>query len=127
MHDDDKLDIDLLRWNEVTVTEDKEKAEMFDRYFSAVFTQESSESFRQISAAKISVPMQDIHVTQEQIEAKLKSLNTDKSPGLDILHPRILYEAWQEIAEPLKKNFWCFIESRWNSSRMENSSSDCNT
>jgi len=45
---------------------------MFARYFSAVFTQESSESFRQLSAAKISVPMKDIHVTREQIEAKLK-------------------------------------------------------
>ena len=58
--------------NEVTVTEGKEKAEMFAIYFSAVFTQESSESFRQLSAAKISVPMKDIHVTREQIEAKLK-------------------------------------------------------
>ena len=65
---------------------------MFARYFSAVFTQESSESFRQISAAKISIPMQDIHVTREQTEAKLKSLNTDKSPGPDLLYPRILYE-----------------------------------
>ena len=63
--------------NEVTITQDKEKAEMFARYFSAVFTQESSESFRQISAVKISIPMQDIHVTREQIQAKLKSLNTD--------------------------------------------------
>ena len=44
-----------------------------------------------------------VHVTREQIEAKLKSLNIDKSPGPDLLHPRILYEVRQEIAEPLKK------------------------
>ena len=58
------------------------------------------------------IPMQDIHVTREQIEAKFKSLNIDKSPGPDLLYPRILYEVRQEIAEPLKKKFWCFIESR---------------
>ena len=49
--------------------------------------------------------MQDIHVTREQIEAKLKSLKTDKSAKPDLLHPRILYEVRQEIAEPLKKIF----------------------
>ena len=41
--------------------------------------------------------MKDIHVTREQIEAKLKSLNIDKSPGPDLLHPRILYEVRQKI------------------------------
>ena len=47
--------------------------------------------------------MSDICITQEQIEAKLRSLKTDKSPGPDLLHPRILYEVRWEIAEPLKK------------------------
>jgi len=39
--------------NEVKVTDDKEKAEVFARYFSAVFTRERNDPFRQIPAAKI--------------------------------------------------------------------------
>jgi len=31
--------------------------------------------------------MSDICITQEQIEAKLRSLKIDKSPGPDLLHP----------------------------------------
>ena len=51
------------------------------------------------------IPLSDVCVTQEQIESKLKSLKIDKSPGPDLLHPRILYETRKEIAEPLKKIF----------------------
>ena len=59
--------------NEMKVTDVKGKAEVFARYFSAVFTRESNDPFRQIPAANIGIPMSDVCVTQEQIESKLKS------------------------------------------------------
>ena len=49
--------------------------------------------------------IRDRCITQEQIEAKLRSLKIDKSPGPDLLDPRILYEVRREIAEPLKEIF----------------------
>ena len=43
----------------------------------------------------------DFVVTQEDIYNRLARLKTDKSPGPDQLHPRILYETRDVIAYPL--------------------------
>ena len=46
-------------------------------------------------------PMLDMVITKEIIESKLARLKTDKSPGLDQLHPRVLYECRDVISYPL--------------------------
>jgi len=46
-------------------------------------------------------PMLDMVITKEIIECKLARLKTDKSPGLDQLHPRVLYECRDIISYPL--------------------------
>ena len=40
-------------------------------------------------------------INKEIIESKLARLKTDKSPGLDQLHPRVLYECREVISNPL--------------------------
>ena len=45
--------------------------------------------------------MLDMVITKEIIECKLARLKTDKSPGLDQLHPRVLYECRDIISYPL--------------------------
>ena len=45
--------------------------------------------------------MPDMDITKEIIESKLARLKTDKSPGLDQLHPRVLYECRDVISYPL--------------------------
>ena len=47
------------------------------------------------------IPMPDMVITKEIIECKLARLKTDKSPGLDQLHPRVLYECRDIISYPL--------------------------
>ena len=45
--------------------------------------------------------MPDIVINKEIIESKLAKLKTDKSPGLDQLHQRVLYECCDVISYPL--------------------------
>jgi len=45
--------------------------------------------------------MGDLNITQESIYNKLCDLNISKSPGPDMLHPRVLYETRDIIAYPL--------------------------
>ena len=45
--------------------------------------------------------MSDTFINKEIIESKLGRLKTDKSPGLDQLHPRVLYECREVISYPL--------------------------
>ena len=46
--------------------------------------------------------MSDISFKIENIKMKLKHLNVNKSPGPDNIHPRILSEASEILALPLK-------------------------
>ena len=44
----------------------------------------------------------DIDLTEKLILEKRNSLDLSKSPGPDLLHPRVLYEVRHEIVYPLK-------------------------
>ena len=37
-------------------------------------------------------PMSELKISEEEIYSKLYNLKTDKSPGLDMIHPRVLFE-----------------------------------
>ena len=45
--------------------------------------------------------MPDMVINKEIVESKLARLKTGKSPGLDQLHPRVLYECREVISYPL--------------------------
>ena len=45
--------------------------------------------------------MRDVEFTVEDIIDKLAKLKLNKSPRLDLLHPRVLYETREVIAYPL--------------------------
>ena len=46
-------------------------------------------------------PLETVHITEEIVHKKLQSLRSDKSPGPDKLHPRILKELAKELTTPL--------------------------
>ena len=46
-------------------------------------------------------PLETVHITEEMVHKKLQSLRSDKSPGPDKLHPRILKELANELTTPL--------------------------
>ena len=49
--------------------------------------------------------MSDLTLKEEDILDKLSELKIDKSPGLDMLHPNVLYETRSMIAYPLSLAF----------------------
>jgi len=56
-------------------------------------------------SVKQSGKLEEIIIRKEDVLGILKNLRIDKSPGLDVISPRILWEVRDEIAEPLAKIF----------------------
>ena len=86
--------MDALKWldsdgNENLAETDTDKAAVLQQNFSSVYTVEPHGEFDSLSDR-----IQDIY-------DKLCNLKTDKSPGLDMIHPRVLFEMRDEIKYPL--------------------------
>jgi len=56
--------------------------------------------------------MSTINITEESVFKKFSSLKTDKSPGPNNLHPKVLYEIRDEIAGYLTELFEESVETR---------------
>jgi hypothetical protein len=50
---------------------------------------------------EIQYELKDLVINKDMVLKLLQNLKTDKSPGLDSLHPRLLFEIKESIAEPL--------------------------
>ena len=83
--------------------DDKEKAVALQEFFSSVYTVEMDDTPETlpIRIDENITTYYDFVLTQEDIYTRLDKLQTDKSPGPDQLHPRILYETRDVIAYPL--------------------------
>lgn len=92
---------DLKDGNDNKATTDKSKAEMLNKFFCSVFTQEDTSSIPNCEKQKVINHLTDIEVTETMVLKLLKSLDTSKSPGPDGMHPRILYELAEHLAKPL--------------------------
>ena len=82
-------------------TNDTEKAELFNQYFKEVFTKEDLVNVPDVERKIIDKMLEEVEITEEKVEKKLKKLNQNKSPGPDNVHPRILKELSAELAKPL--------------------------
>ena len=82
------------------VFDDKKKADLLHDQFSSVFTKEplhNIPSFSMRSQTKI----RTIEIPVEEVEKKLRSLNTNKSSGPDEIHPKLISELAEILNEPL--------------------------
>ena len=105
-----KTKINELKWVDQTGTtkianSDSDKANALEDFFSSVFTVEGDDEFIELEKRNISQPMHEMEITLEAVKAKLAKLKIDKSPGGDQLHPRVLSETRELIAEPLMMIF----------------------
>ncbi len=86
----------------VSMTEsDEEKAEALSKQFASVFTQESEDSSLNIDDRALIWKLENIQITEEIIRKKLKALKVGKSPGPDNIHPYVLHELHDVLAQPL--------------------------
>jgi len=84
------------------ITDDEIKAEVFNDYFSSVFTKEKADLMPDFSINSGIEPLHRLHFNDSEILDKLNKLNVNKTPGPDNIHPRILYETRYEITGALK-------------------------
>ena len=83
-------------------TEDnKVNANILSEYFSSVFTKEPEGDVPVLNYTRVQQDIQAITVTENMVLKFLQTLKTDKSPGPDGLHPRLLKELSESIVNPL--------------------------
>ena len=92
-------------------TNNKEKAETLSEYFASVFTEEPDSLPSSLEQRKIDRPLSNISFNNEDVKKQLKQLKTDKSPGPDELHPRILKEIADVLSPYLTKIYKISLET----------------
>ena len=97
--DDDEADPSKKKPPEYTKN-DQEKANRFNSFFASVFNEHSDEQ-DQTLPPRTQNKIININITKEIVEKALKALKTNKSPGPDGLHPRLLKEISASILPAL--------------------------
>ena len=80
---------------------EKEKADVLSDTFSGVFTKEDSGDIPTLPKQNFTETLDDVIISEEGIRKKLRTLNPGKSPGPDLVHPRVLKELAEALAPPL--------------------------
>jgi hypothetical protein len=91
---------------------DQEAAEVLSDQYYATFTKEDLQNIPNIDNKELETPpLTEFQVTREKVLKLLRNLKTDKSPGLDAMHPRILKELAETISTPLTYIFQKSVSS----------------
>ena len=92
-----------LDWNSVAQTS-KEKAELFNKYFSSVVT---DESYEQIDARPLlEAGGQKLNFTEKEITKELEMLVVRKSRGADGIPPILLKKIAKTVFKSIKKSLF---------------------
>ena len=86
--------------NPDTTRNDSQKADVLLNFFNSVFTRENTENVPLVDSFTDQI-LEDLEIDENMVEAKLKGLNVNKSPGPDGIHPRVLFEIRKAITTPL--------------------------
>ena len=91
---------DLKNENGEWISDDHEKANELNSFFSSVFTKNENDNMPEFQP-NITSSVCDITITKQKVESMLKLLNVSKSTGPDEFHPRFLKETAVSIALPV--------------------------
>ena len=90
----------LIKPNGMLTDTDDEKAEVLSNFFALVFTDEPPGNW-EISPPPTASIDGNLELTMNDIREELNRLDTSKSPELDGIHPRVLFELREFILKPL--------------------------
>ena len=80
--------------------DDNEKANILQKQFSSIFTQEPEEEIPSLNK-RTDICVLNINVTEVMVRNEIRGLNINKSCGPDEIHPRLLQELVDIISEPI--------------------------
>ena len=90
------------------IDEPKLMAMLLNEFFSSVFT---TEDHTNIPSLDCDVElMANITITAAEVQKKLQDLRTDKAPGANLIHPRLLKELAVQVAYPMAIIFQQSVE-----------------
>ncbi|XP_072174582.1 uncharacterized protein [Diadema setosum] len=92
---------ELLKADGTWAKDDQEKADTLNSFFGSVYTEDDAASTYDMPR-KTAVVLDDVEFTIDDINALLSNLDSNKSPGPDDIHSRVLKELHNELAEPLQ-------------------------
>jgi hypothetical protein len=92
---------DLLKEDNTMTATALEKADVLNKFFCSVFTKEERDNAPTLDMRPFDTPLCDTQFSVKEVSEKLASLNPTKSAGPDGLHPRVLKECSDQLAEPL--------------------------
>ena len=83
-------------------TSDAEIADTLNHQYYSVFTKEITSNIPYFPDKELKTPkLESFQITEAEVLKELKALKPNKSPGIDGLHPRVLKELAEELAEPI--------------------------
>ena len=81
---------------------DSEKANVLGDFYSSVFVKEPSKPDQHLLCKDVNANTKlQVTFTEATVLEKLEKMNLKKSPGPDMLHPRVLKELSRVISKPL--------------------------
>ena len=94
-----------------SVVQDQDKAEVLNKFFASVFTVESKGNIPKLNKVQGAGELNDLVITEEKVKKQLKALRTDKSPGPDKIHNKVLLETCDVMTPILTARFKKSFES----------------
>ena len=93
---------DLINVEGNLTSNDSDKCNILNNFFSSVFTQEDDNIPDFKHDKTIDIPLNNCSITDKDMEKALSNLNHSKSPGPDNFHPKFLKNASKSLSVPLK-------------------------
>jgi Endonuclease-reverse transcriptase len=90
----------LIQEDGTSLTEEAEIAEALNKFFAGLFTKEDKTNLP-VKEPETNQKLEKIIVTRSEVIRKIRKLRPESAAGPDNIHPKLLIECAQELAEPL--------------------------